>query len=232
MTLFMASQTPTLATLFTDTLVTDTAGGANQPVLFRSKVWTYPHQSMAMVVTGFADLGDDFDARLKIRMGLRDIEDVNRVAQTDLQELFADAQRRYAVHFPGEPIGTATVYLFGFPEGTTEMVRYAYRSPNSREPDRNFEPERRVETETMFFAKPPPLGETWPVPETREELVALALQIKKENGDGTDHGKVAIGGEIYLTQIEPHRIVTELLYRFPDYDESWQKMNDYAASKP
>ncbi|MFJ4254767.1 hypothetical protein [Microbacterium sp. NPDC090003] len=82
----------------------------------------------------------------------------------------------------------------------------------------------------MFFAKPPPLGETWPAPDTREEVVALALQIKGENGDGTERGKVAIGGELYMTQLVPGSILTDLLYRFPDYEETWQKMNDYAIS--
>lgn len=214
----MCQQTPTWASIITDTLVTDVTGGKNVPTLYLTKVWTYLHANMLMVVTGLSDLGDAVDDFIRRKIGIRDIEDLNKVATPYFQELFANLQKWYEDNLPGEESGTATIYMFGFPHESSEMVRYTYRSTTG------FESERTVETESMFFAKPGPRNFDWSVPTTREEAVALAIRIRDENGDGTAEGTVAIGGEIQVTVIERYRITSELLYRFPDYEDTWQKM--------
>ncbi len=205
-------------------MVTDKKRDSNRPVLYATKVWTYPHMNLAIAVTGLADLGDGFDDRIRRRWGIRDIEDLNSIAQGDLKEQFERIVEWSAEVFPGEDVGTATVYAFGFPHGSNEMVRYTYRSM------KDFEPERCVEPEPRFTTKPPLKSHEFDVPLSREEAIALATQIRKEQGDGTEEGTVAIGGELYLTVLEPYRITSELLYRFPDYEEMWQAMLEGSAA--
>lgn len=211
MTLLMFHQSESFAILTTDTLVTDSANG-NAPAMYRSKVWSFPHLNLAMAVTGIADLGDVWNNVLRRAGGVRDIEGVNASAPEDLTRIFADLQEFYS-----EDIGTATVYLFGFPHNSNQMVRYIYRSP------KGFESERHVDP-GCFAAKPPPQKFDLYIPANRDEVIEMAERLREENGDGTGAGTVAIGGELFQTLVENGRIHTDRIYRFPDYEETWARM--------
>lgn len=206
MTLLMFDQTPSSAMVFTDTLVVDVK---DQPLLFRSKVWIFPQLNMVMAVTGAANIGDAWDIHLRDRRGVRDIEGVVTGAPATLRKIFGTLTEMH-----GKEIGSATVYLFGFPHGTGEMVRYIFRSIE------DFKPERYVGD--IFAVKPRPKSFTAAYPETNDEVIALAERVQAEN-------RVPIGGELHITQIEDGKIISARMHQFPGYEEAWAKMRASAT---
>lgn len=198
--------------IVTDTLVSDEN---RDPVLYQHKVTALPTLNMIGVVTGFGSFGYNFFAHLEFSPHLVDIEQVNETAQDTLRTMFGAWQ---AFHAPKE-IGTATVYLFGFPEGAEKIVRYIYRST------KDFEPERH-EGMSNFGIKPPPQQFDLVAPETEEAMIELAVKIREENDELRTEGPVAIGGDLMMTFMEKGRIITERSYRWPDHAAIRDRMPD------
>lgn len=201
MTLLMFHQWATGARIYMDTLVVD---ADHVPKGYQYKVWTFPHLNMVMATTGTAEVATLLGDQLAGPHGLSDIDAVNDVAPAELRRIYA-----WLTEAQGD-IGTATVYMFGFPDGSDKLVRYIYRSVM------NFEPERhREETEDPQFAvKPPPRSFELTYPWTKEEIVDMANRVRDERMKGLTDDDIPIGGELFATTVNEGTIYTERLHRF------------------
>ncbi|TCJ23549.1 hypothetical protein E0W80_10430 [Microbacterium sp. PI-1] len=197
--------------VITDTLVSD--GETREPVMYHHKVRAFPQLDMLAVVTGFANFGDHWFTRLGQIPGLRDIEDVNRVAGAELPEIYQQWQDYYAP----KDIGTSTVYLFGFTAESEKIVRYVYRSP------KGFDSERS-EGICDFAVKPPPQQFELVAPEDDQAIIDLAVKLRDENDNGRTDGPVAIGGDLYRTFMMRGQTVTERMHRWPDHSDMLEQM--------
>lgn len=196
------------------TLVSDTLSTVNgQPTMFQSKVWTFPHLNMAMAVTGTANVGIAWHHRLIAEAVVWDIESVNAFAQSSLREIHASVDDSLG------PSGSSTVYHFGFPRGSDQLVRYIYRSA------RDFEPERFVGDQCGY--KPATFSfKLHDIPEGKDELVSFAVRVREENDNGDAPEPVQIGGELYATRLENGHIQTALWHQFPDYNDMARAMGE------
>lgn len=212
MSLLFYTQIDDAVQIVTDTLVSD---GDRNPVLYHHKVSTFPQLNMVGVVTGFGSFGYQFFSQIEFIPRLSDIEEVNETAPAILRVMYKAWQEYHAP----EEIGTSTVYLFGFPEGSDRIVRYIYRST------KDFVPERH-EGMSDTGVKPAPQQFKLVAPETPQEIVDLAVRIREENDELRTPGPVAIGGDLFVTYMDRDRTITERLYRWDDYREMRDRMPD------
>lgn len=204
-TLLMFSQFEDGVGIVTDTLVSDEN---RQPALYTSKVQIYAHLNMVTVVTGIQRLADVLGWSVARHEGLRDIDDANQITPDVLRAAYLEFKEHHAPH----DVGTATAYAWGFPSGSDQVVFYRYSSEDDFKPVRSTKP--------RFAIKPPPQQFEWSAPETTEELIDLAARIRDENDNERTPGPVAIGGELYVTELFNWNITTRRIHRFEDFTET------------
>ncbi|MEV7757890.1 hypothetical protein AB0O16_07300 [Microbacterium sp. NPDC089180] len=208
MSYFMFDQSDTEALIVTDTLVTDIH---DHPAMFAHKVWALPTMNLAIALTGTSTVGDERYRCLSTVHGPRDIVELDGIAPDLLRAIHARVQHEHG------PIGSSTVYVFGCPTGTSQLVRYTYRSV--------MDYESSSETGAATAVRPAPETFEAEYPETREDFVQLAVRVRDENDSGASPEPVAIGGDLFLTTVRDGLIGTEHLYRFADYEEHLAAMN-------
>jgi hypothetical protein len=202
MTFFFFDQFDDEAVIITDTLVTDTS---DRPLMFQTKVWPLPHLNMVMAVTGTADVGKVWYQALTSRPTPPDVNGLDAFAGEALRGIYAELT---ALH--GD-LGSSTVFHFGFPVGSPQLVRYTYRSMQDFESDRQVGP--------AWGIKPQPVTFEPEYPTDVDGYIALAARVRAENDSGTVGQSVRIGGELIATQITNGDIRFKQIARFEDYDE-------------
>ena len=198
------------AMILTDTLATTPRG---ETLMFLSKAWAVPHMNMAIANTGVGTLGDRWNQYLHSSLLARDVEMVNEFAPQQLRRIWSEILAEHDI----AKAPTATMYHFGFPEDSDQLVRYVYRSTESFEPERHEEP--------GFAIKPWPDGEFEP-PGDVDEWVALAERVRAEQDARSADERTYIGGELYLLILENWQSRTVRVHRFRDYEQAWLDMND------
>jgi hypothetical protein len=198
----------------TDTLATTTNGTA---FMFQSKAWALPHLNMAIAVTGVANLGSAWNDFLVSSAVVQDLRMVDRFAPEQLRLLW----RQVIANGPRDTNITATIYHFGFENGSDRAVRYVYRSAS------DFRSER-IE-DSGFGVKPAPRHFTVVEPETSEEIVNLALRIRAEQDELPPAQRIFIGGELQMMLIQNRHTQTMRIHRFSDYEVAWGEMMDRLA---
>ncbi|WP_307224433.1 hypothetical protein [Microbacterium arborescens] len=195
------------AVIVTDILVTrDDAS----PSRFVSKVWPFPHLDFAFAMVGPVRLGQAWSYALTNELIFRDIDELNEVAPAYLRRLY-DGIRREA---GGGDIGGARVFHVGF-AATHEPARIsAYMSATDFEP---------IEYDGLIQ----PFPETFePAPITsNEDYIDLATRIRDENDRRLTTDHVRIGGRLYATYLTRGHISTQLIHQFPDYEQTWERIN-------
>lgn len=197
------------ALILTDTLATTTQG---EPLTFQTKAWVIPHLNMAVAITGLANFGASWNDFLCSSFVARDIEMVDQLATEQLQILWRDMLAENKAESDGF---TSTIYHFGFPEGSDQLVRFVYRSRQ------NFASERWIEP--GMGVKPEPSG-ALTVPEDFDEWIDLARQVRAEQDALPVTERIHIGGELYLLVLENRRSLVMRLHRFDDYEQAWTAM--------
>lgn len=195
--------------VFTDTLATTMEG---DPFMFQSKCWSIPQMKMVMAGTGLALVIDAWYQMLRVGVLARDIKMLDLHAPTALRGIW---KRLHEDH--PDAVGTATVYHFGLPEGQSDHVRFTYRS------ERNFESE--LSSEPGFGVKPVP-SFVYELPNSIGGFIDLASKIRSEQDVEPKVSRIHIGGELVLTSLQGAMSRSSVIYRFDDYDEMWQTMND------
>jgi hypothetical protein len=194
MTLVMFEQQDDWALIVTDSL----AVSETTAPMFQTKARTVPHLNLAMVAHGSSNLMTAWHHHVLTAPGLRDIEDVNAMAPSTLKSIEGALTKQLG------DLGKTRIFIFGFPAGSGQLVRYTYKSDEAYASDRFEGP--------SWWAAPPPVSALKSMPETPEEYIALAAQIR-------DESDVAIGGELFATQLYDGSVRTDRWHRFPDYDE-------------
>ena len=213
MSILLFDQTGTDVLLVSDTLV---VGDNYDPVMFQTKLWPLPHLNMVIASTGTANIARTWNDCVTSMFGPDDIEGLNTEAPRTLRAIAEELTNQYG------PLGSSTIYHFGFPAGSDKPVRYTYRSANGFEPERFEGPQ--------FGAKPTPPGFKLNRPAGPEEYIDLAHRLRDENERLRDTGGVPIGGDLFATLIENGSIRTIRWHRFPDYDEHRRQMLQHAAA--
>lgn len=198
MTLIMFDEEEENITIYSDTLVVD---AQYRPVGYRNKVWTFPHLNLVITTTGTAEVGEAWAHQVGRLLDVRDIEDLNQIAPKWLPEI-----HEHVAAQAGEDIGTATIYMWGFPTGSKTMTRYTYRSPDGYQSEPS--------TGRGFATKPPARTFTPERPESLEDVIVLAERIRTENGDGRAKGTVPIGGELFETHVARGLTQTRRVHEF------------------
>jgi hypothetical protein len=209
MSLLMVHHEPEGVIIVTDTLATTVQGESH---LLVTKCGIVPHLNLVIAGTGIAHLSAVWWGLVMEAVLCRDVDMLNLHAPDALRAEWSKIE----AHLP-DGTETATIYHFGLSEERNIYVGYAYRSKN------DFESE---ELEPAFRVKPEPRNGLDDVPESLEGMVALALQIKQEQDERTASDRIYIGGELVLTVLQNGAINATKLYRWPDFEETWQTMND------
>ena len=199
--------------VMTDTYATTPEG---DPRTFTSKVYAVPHLNLIIGGTGVGQLAERWFACIQSDMLVRDIETLDLHAPDALQRIWAG----FHDEFDGfaravEDGATSTIYHFGFTE-EGQPIRYAYRSV------RNFESEEF--TEPGFGVKPGPEWD-FEVPESLEEMVAVAGRLRQQEDAKPKAERVHLGGDLIATFVGNGSIQSERVFRWPDFDELWLAMN-------
>ncbi|WP_295010550.1 hypothetical protein [uncultured Microbacterium sp.] len=100
--------------LVTDTLVVQ--GANDTPVYYSHKVHPLPQLKIVMASTGTAEVAEALLEYISTQAGLRDIDDVDKIATEKLREFQENVAEE---HGDAE---TTTIYLYGFPFGTRNAV--------------------------------------------------------------------------------------------------------------
>lgn len=192
--------------VITDTLATTVDGESRCLV---TKCAVVPHLSMVIAGTGIAQLSARWVALVMESMLCRDIDMLDRHAPTAIRDLWAELDRT------GIPTQTSTVYHFGLSEDRGHYVGYAYRS------DEDFESEP---LEPGFRVKPQPrsMGNA---PQSLEELVAMACEIRSEQDARPAAERIYIGGDLVLVSMQNGGITTGKIHRWDDFESMWLTMN-------
>lgn len=204
MSLLIFDQQDSEVVIITDTLVST---ADRRPVGYAHKLWTYPDQRMVLAMTGTAAVGDLWNARiLELIDDDTDIESIATRAQAELTAIHRQVTAVYGDH------GTSTIYMWGFARGADELVRYVHRSKLDYAPERG--------SGQAFGHKP--RAETFApdLPETRAQVIELAIRLKQENDDSLSSEPVAIGGDLIATHLTPTSIEHQRWHRFPDHEEA------------
>ncbi len=208
MSLLMVFQWEDWVELAADTLVV--RGDEDTPAMYCPKVYPIPGLNMVMAATGTAEVAAALLAFIVNKRDLRDIGDVDHIAPEKLRDFRAQVAEEYG------DAETSTIYLYGFPIGSDQLVSYTYTSMRGGD----FESERFRGNRCMV--KPGPQTFTADIPYELEERIALACRLREEQQRFRDQGEksVAIGGELLAFRLERSGIRRSIWHRFPDYDES------------
>ena len=201
MSLLLIDQSETGATLVTDTLVSDENLDA---VSYRTKVYPLPHLNMVMAVTGSVAMADAWNARLATYVPV-DIVELDSIVQSELTGLQTKVDAAYG------DVGSSTIYHFGYPEGSAQLVRYTYWRGEQYASRRHVGFDYRVKPNTVNFELEPAL--------TVSSIVGMATRLKEENDAQDTPHPTPIGGDLWATEISNGQIVMLRIHRFPDYTE-------------
>ncbi len=207
------------ACVLTDTLVTDATGTPNQ---FTTKCRLIPHMNMAMAGTGSGNLLNAWASRLVDGMMAVDVDMVASHAQVPLTELWKEICEEHGLDVTSTEDGagsTATIYHFG-QDSKGAFVWYVFRSTSA------FKPERW--DQGGFAVKPhpaEPLDALTGTPETVDAMVELAIQIRSEQDQQSRVERISIGGELWLTSLQPNSFGQARVHRFDDWLDHWNEMN-------
>ena len=120
---------------------------------------------------------------------------------------------------------SATVYHFGVSERTGRLVRYVYRSANGFVSEFSEEP--------GFAVKPAPSQQLESEPESLDEMIGLASQIRAEQNQVRTTDSIQIGGELVLAALTVDgQLASRVVHRFPDFDVMWESMNQRLRDTP
>jgi hypothetical protein len=218
--LLMWNQIEDEIVILTDTLATRLDG---QPMQYRTKCFPHPQLRLAVGGTGFGSLIHRWNRYFSESMLVRDITMLDNFAPEVLRELWTEQLSQ-----PGLPPGdhTVTLYHFGVDEDSGGLVRYTYRSV------RDFESE--FDPGPSFAVKPQPesgLGGD-ELPSTLEEMIALACRLRAQEDARPMAERVHIGGELIVTTLHGLITSTAPVFRWPDHDDMWNRMNELAQETP
>lgn len=213
--------------VITDTLVTDMRGTPSQ---YTTKCRLLPHMNMAIAGTGSGNLLAAWGAFLSESMMSLDIDMCATHTQRPLIQLWENICNEHGIEpLVGEPglddpaanTGrTATIYHFGqAPDG--QYIWYVFRSTAG------FEPERW--DQGGFAIKPQPIGgfdKNTTAPETVDEMVSLGLKIRAEQDQRSPSERIFIGGELWLTSLQPNIFGQTCVHRFDNWQDNWNEMNE------
>lgn len=208
MSLFMVHHTPEGVAIITDTLATTVEGESH---LLVTKCGIVPHLNLVIAGTGIAQLSASWWGRVMEAILCRDIDMLDLHTPDALRSAWGEMK-------PNLPTakGTATIYHFGLSEEREIYVGFAYRSTN------DFTSE---ELQPGFRVKPEPSTPLNDAPDSLDEMVSLALEIKQEQDSRPPAERICIGGELVLTALQGGAINAAKLHRWPDFESMWQAMN-------
>lgn len=211
MSLLMFNHDHESVLIVTDTLTTTVDGDA---FMFQSKAWALPHLNMAMAATGLGNLGAAWNEFLRSSAVVQDMRMIDLFAPEQLRRLWLTFQEEV----PDDSAVTATIYHFGFENGSNRAIRYVYRSTNDFESERIEEPGFGVKPTSDGF-KPKP-------PESLDDILTLALKIRAEQDARPRSKRIFIGGELHMMLVENGSTTTSRIHRFSDYDDAWREMTN------
>ncbi len=197
--------------LLTDTLATDLDGHAVQ---FQCKFYALPQLRMLMAGTGLGQLAVRWHEYLHTSMLSIDAEMLHKHAPTGIRSAWESLE---AEHGPFDMTGT--IYHFGMNE-RGRAIRYVYRSTDGFVGERHTEP--------GFGIKPVIGPKSGPAPQTVDEMIKVAIETRAEQ-DALPADPVYIGGELILASLTAGGCAASVVYRFDDYGEMWNAMNDRPA---
>lgn len=208
MSLLMVTQWENWVELVADTLVV--RGDDDTPTLYYPKLYPIPQLHMVMAATGTAQVAAALLDFIINSPDLRDIEDVDEIATEKLREFRTQVTEAYG------DAETSTIYLYGFPKGSDQVVSCTYTSMRGGD----FESERFQGN--RFMVKPGAQTFRADFPSDPEAKIELANRIREEQHGFRDEGTkwVPIGGELLAVMLKKDEIRTAIWHRFPDFDES------------
>lgn len=207
MTLLIFDQWENGVDIYTDTLVVTPD---HEPIGHSTKVWTVPHLRVAIAVTGTADIGQHWAQRVAWTPEATDIVELDAQATRNLNEIHAGL-----ASVAGD-IGTATVYMFGFPQGSDKLFRYIYRSVRGYQSEPS-------EPGPAFAIKPEGATPVEIAPNTAEGIIEIAARIRDDHAQGRVAERLPIGGQLMRTRVLPRGLIVECVHQFPDDDTDWRK---------
>lgn len=208
MTLMMFEHHTECVVIYNDTLV---VAPDHSPIGFTTKAWAFPHLNMVMTATGTADVAVELHDHIKRLEHVRDI--------TELDGLVPDALRQIQsslVQYHEGDIGTSTIYLFGFPADSDNVVRYIYRSREDYVSERSEDEVIAIKPQVSTFEPVPP--------QTQDEWIELANRVRDEYAPGSED-PCPIGGEILVTVLTKAAIMSYRIHRFSDYDDTAERIH-------
>lgn len=186
-------------------IITDTSAAAlNHRIVGtdQQEFCVFPERKLLVAATGFSDLAHEWWAMLASGHPAGGVIQLADSAPPALVRVWGKLMDR-----PEAPDGvSATVYHFGFaPDGTP--IQTAYESGNSFT--------ARIRLPGGFAVKPPPVMGVLTAPEGDDEVIELALQIRKEQGNLPLQERIPIGGALIRTRFAASgESSSEELFRF------------------
>lgn len=184
----------------TDTLATHPDG---QPFSFTTKALILPHLKLIMAETGIGGFMGRWFITVKDRCAVRGIDHLNYHAPSALGSLWEGYKKELSI--PDNK--TATVYHFGFSEGTGLVHLYAYRSGNSFRSERLEPYGLRIKPECQVPAD-------YQLP--RDFKVMMDEQ-RRVQGALSKNERIYVGGEIQVHHLTESGFAVYTLHRFDDY---------------
>lgn len=208
MSLLMFSHYRQETVILTDTLATID----HVPYRYMSKSFIVPHLDLVIAVTGIGNLCGLWHSVINENMLCLNIDMLDRHAPEAIRNIWADLMSDDKLS--GQ---TSTVYHFGISEESGDCVGYAYRSTN------DFVSERLPEGGVGI--KPQPVG-TWEAPDNLPGFIELACRVRKEQDALPISERIDIGGALRVIVIANRTIATSEIYRFDDFEQVWNEMNE------
>jgi hypothetical protein len=205
MSLLMFTLVPEGVWVVTDTLAMTMEGDLH---LLVSKCVAVPHLELVLAFTGVANLGQEWSQMVHSRVLAADIDMLDRHTPAALRGMYEDIDCQESA--------TATIYHLGFSTDQGAYVGYVYRSTNDFCSE-GMEPGFRVKPD-------PPAG--FQPPESVDEIIRLAKEIRANQDRLPAAERVYIGGELVLTSLQENTICSRKIHRFADFDEAWLTMNE------
>jgi hypothetical protein len=194
--------------LLTDTYATSPEG---DPRTLQSKVFALPHLNMVMGGTGIGQLMQRWFDVIQSNMLVRNIETLNLHAPEALRSVWAGLIDEFdGLGRAVEEGATSTIYHFGFTEDG-QPIRFTYRSAS------NFRSEEA--TEPGFGIKPGPAWD-FAVPDSLEEMVAVAIRLREQEDARPKSERVHLGGDLIATFVGNGSIQSNRVFRWGDF-EAW-----------
>lgn len=209
MTLHVVIQFDDAVIVYNDTLVSTRQGP--RPDHFRQKLHHIRRPNMLFASSGNYGVAVEWQQM---------IEESNVTALEDLHAMAPAALRSIDDRLTAEhgPLGISTMYHFGYPRRSDELVRYEYSSRDGYQG-------QKIHA-AQFFVKPAPRApldyNAW---RGDEDVIAAAEQIQAEQTAlASKDGRVLIGGELLRAQMTPEGVSIDVVHRFHNYTETVSQM--------